>query len=98
MDKVIPTAVEAVADIPDAATLAERLRATGVGIPAFSTLTGIGTQVAAGGLPWRYAADGSVAVASPPKRTAGFDGSARHWSEPDTRGDGNRVLGRAHAS
>jgi 3-oxoacid CoA-transferase subunit A len=55
-------------------TLAERLRAAGVGIPAFYTVTGIGTQVATGGLPWRYAEDGSVAVMSPPKPTATFDG------------------------
>lgn len=55
-------------------TLAERLRAAGVGIPAFYTMTGAGTQVATGGLPWRYAADGTVAVASPPKPTAEFDG------------------------
>ena len=34
-------------------TLAERLRAGGAGIPAFFTATGVGTQVADGGLPWR---------------------------------------------
>ena len=50
-------------------TLAERLRAAGAGIPAFFTATGVGTQVADGGLPWRYAEDGSVALASPPKET-----------------------------
>jgi len=50
-------------------TLAERLRAGGAGIPAFFTATGVGTQVAEGGLPWRYAADGSVTVASPVKET-----------------------------
>lgn len=55
-------------------TLAERLRAAGVGIPAFYTVTGIGTQVANGGLPWRYAEDGSVALASPAKPTCEFDG------------------------
>jgi 3-oxoacid CoA-transferase subunit A len=55
-------------------TLAERLRAAGVGIPAFYTVTGMGTQVATGGLPWRYGADGSVAVASSPKPTSEFDG------------------------
>lgn len=55
-------------------TLAERLRAGGSGIPAFYTPTGVGTQVAEGGLPWRYAADGSVAVSSPPKETREFDG------------------------
>ncbi|KFG03743.1 CoA transferase subunit A [Streptomyces scabiei] len=55
-------------------TLAERLRAGGAGIPAFYTPAGVGTQVADGGLPWRYAADGSVAVASPPKETRDFRG------------------------
>ncbi len=53
-------------------TLAERLRAGGSGIPAFYTATGVGTQVADGGLPWRYAADGSVALASPVKETRTF--------------------------
>ena len=53
-------------------TLAERLRAGGSGIPAFYTATGVGTQVAEGGLPWRYGGDGSVLVASPPKETRTF--------------------------
>ncbi|MEH0449659.1 3-oxoacid CoA-transferase subunit A [Streptomyces sp. B21-102] len=55
-------------------TLAERLRAGGAGIPAFYTPAGVGTQVAEGGLPWRYSADGTVAVASPPKETRDFHG------------------------
>ncbi len=55
-------------------TLAERLRAGGAGIPAFYTATGVGTQVADGGLPWRYAPDGSVALGSPRKDTRSFDG------------------------
>lgn len=55
-------------------TLAERLRAGGVGIPAFYTPTGVGTQVAEGGLPWRFAGDGSVVVSSPPKETRDFRG------------------------
>src|SRR3984957_16303098 len=50
-------------------TLAERLRAGGAGIPAFFTPAGVGTQVAEGGLPWRFAPDGSVQIASPPKET-----------------------------
>ena len=54
-------------------TLAERLRAGGSGIPAFYTVTGAGTQVAEGGLPWLYAADGTVAKASPPKETKVFE-------------------------
>lgn len=57
-------------------TLAERLRAGGAGIPAFYTPTGVGTQVADGGLPWRYDSSGVVAVASPPKETRVFDGVA----------------------
>lgn len=57
-------------------TLAERLRAGGAGIPAFYTPAGVGTQVARGGLPWRYAADGTVALASPPKETRDFAGRA----------------------
>src|SRR5882757_4634459 len=48
-------------------TLAERLRAGGAGLAAFYTPTGVGTQVAEGGLPWRYAADGSVTLSSPAK-------------------------------
>jgi 3-oxoacid CoA-transferase subunit A len=50
-------------------TLAEKMRAGGAGIPAFFTATGVGTQVAEGGMPWRYAPDGSIAMASPPKET-----------------------------
>src|SRR4051812_17286547 len=53
-------------------TLAERLRAGGAGIAASFTATGVGTQVADGGLPWRYAEDGSVAVASPAKEVRSF--------------------------
>jgi 3-oxoacid CoA-transferase subunit A len=55
-------------------TLAERLRAGGVGIPAFYTATGVGTQVADGGLPWRYRPDGSVSLSSPRKETREVDG------------------------
>ncbi|WP_406221549.1 CoA transferase subunit A [Streptomyces canus] len=55
-------------------TLAERLRAGGAGIPAFYTPAGVGTQVADGGLPWRYAADGSIALASPAKEKRSFGG------------------------
>ena len=57
-------------------TLAERLRAGGCGIPAFFTPAGVGSQIADGGLPWRYAADGSVALASPPKEVREFNGVA----------------------
>ena len=55
-------------------TLAERLRAGGCGIPAFFTAAGVGTQVADGGLPWRYNADGSVSLASPAKETREYNG------------------------
>ena len=55
-------------------TLAERLRAGGAGIPAFYTPAGVGTQVAEGGMPWRYADDGSIALPSPAKETREFDG------------------------
>ncbi len=55
-------------------TLAERLRAGGAGIPAFFTPAGIGTQVEEGGLPWRYAADGGVALGSPAKEVREFGG------------------------
>jgi 3-oxoacid CoA-transferase subunit A len=53
-------------------TLAERMRAGGTGIPAFYTATGVGTQVADGGLPWRYDAEGKVTIASPPKEVRTF--------------------------
>ena len=58
-------------------TLAERMRAGGSGIPAFFTATGVGTQVADGGLPWKYGADGSIQVTSPVKDVRTF---------PTTRG------------
>ena len=54
-------------------TLAERLRTAGSGVPAFYTPAGVGTWVADGAMPWRYASDGSVAVSSPPKEVREFD-------------------------
>lgn len=54
-------------------TLAEKLRAGGSGIAAFFTQTGVGTQVAEGGLPRRYASNGTIAVASPAKDVRMFD-------------------------
>src|SRR3954452_17632374 len=54
-------------------TLAERMRAGGSGIAAFYTATGGGTQVAEGGLPWKYDAEGNVVRSSPPKDTRTFD-------------------------
>lgn len=56
-------------------TLAEKLRAGGAGIPAFYTATGVGTQVAEGGLPWKYNSDGTIEKASPAKETREFTGS-----------------------
>ncbi|WP_411092069.1 CoA transferase subunit A [Streptomyces sp. 049-1] len=90
-------------------TLAERLRAGGAGIPAFYTPAGVGTQVANGGLPWRYAPDGTVAVASPPKETRDFAGRPYVLEQGITtdfalvrawRGDhhGNLVFRRAAAN
>lgn len=55
-------------------TLAERMRAGGSGIPAFFTATGVGSQVADGGLPWRYDTEGNVIVASPAKEVRSFGG------------------------
>jgi 3-oxoacid CoA-transferase subunit A len=74
-------------------TLAERLRAGGAGIPAFFTRTGVGTQVAEGGLPWRYAPTAAC------RRLAGqggaqFDGveyvldAASHRLRPGARLEG----------
>jgi 3-oxoacid CoA-transferase subunit A len=54
-------------------TLAERMRAGGSGIPAFFTATGVGTQVAEGGLPWKYDAEGNVEVSSPAKEVRSFE-------------------------
>src|SRR5919112_6127129 len=55
-------------------TLAERLRAGGVGIPAFYTPTGVGTMVADGGIPVHYDAEGTVVETSEPKEVRVFDG------------------------
>ncbi|MFF7777098.1 CoA transferase subunit A [Streptomyces tanashiensis] len=55
-------------------TLAERLRAGGCGIPAFFTPAGVGTQIAEGGLPWRYDSQGGIAVASPKKEVRAYGG------------------------
>ena len=62
-------------------TLAERLRAGGAGIPAFFTPTGVGSQVADGGLPWKYDHEGNVSLASPAKEVRVFerDGEEREY-------------------
>ncbi len=78
-------------------TLAERMRAGGNGIAAFYTATGGGTQVAEGGLPWRYDDAGEVVVASPPKDTRVFethDGSREFVLEEAITAD--FALVRAH--
>ena len=54
-------------------TLAERLRAGGAGIPASTRRRASGTQVAEGGLPWRYDSEGNVVKASPPKEVKEFE-------------------------
>jgi 3-oxoacid CoA-transferase subunit A len=73
-------------------TLAERLRAGGAGIPAFYTPTGAGTAVSDGGLPLKYAADGSVAKYSAKKEMREFDGRL-YVLEPAIRGDFGIVKG-----
>jgi 3-oxoacid CoA-transferase subunit A len=41
----------------------------------------VGSQIADGGLPWRYASDGSVAVSSPAKEVREFGGVAHVLEE-----------------
>ncbi|MDQ0278881.1 3-oxoacid CoA-transferase subunit A [Arthrobacter silviterrae] len=53
-------------------TLAEKLRAGGSGIAAFYTRSGVGTQVATGGLPQKYDAEGNVVQASAAKDVREF--------------------------
>ncbi|MBS3178780.1 MULTISPECIES: CoA transferase subunit A [unclassified Pseudoclavibacter] len=62
-------------------TLAERLRAGGVGVPAFYTATGAGTMVSEGGMPIRYNTDGTVGLVSEPKEQRPFDvfGAAKEY-------------------
>lgn len=62
-------------------TLAEKLRSGGSGVAAFFTQTGVGTQVAEGGLPRRYDGSGGVAIASPQKevRTFEVNGATREF-------------------
>ncbi|GGU36530.1 CoA transferase subunit A [Nocardioides albus] len=54
-------------------TLAERMRAGGSGIAGFYTRTGVGTQVAQGGLPWKYDDAGNVIKTSPEKPVMTFE-------------------------
>jgi 3-oxoacid CoA-transferase subunit A len=67
-------------------TLAERLRAGGAGIPAFFTATGAGTAISDGGLPLRYAPDGSIAKLSPKKELREIAGRT-YVLEPAITGD-----------
>lgn len=62
-------------------SLAERMRAGGSGIAAFYTRTGVGTLVAAGGMPWRYDAEGNVVTSSPPKPTLVFEDGLEYVME-----------------
>ena len=67
-------------------TLAERLRAGGAGIAAFYTPTGVHTAISEGGLPVRYAPDGSVAQFSEKKEVRSF-GGRDYVLEPGIVGD-----------
>lgn len=55
-------------------TIAARLRAAGAGQPAIFTPAGAGTCYANGGIPLKYAPDGTVAVHTKPRPTQVFDG------------------------
>ncbi len=75
-------------------TLAERMRAGGAGIGAFFTPTGVGTQVAEGGLPWRYRRRRQrrrrVAAEGDPRTAAASCRSSRSRSSPTSRSFGPR--------
>jgi len=60
-------------------TLAERLRAAGVGIPAFYTVTGMGTQIETGGLPWRYRPSRPRSSTAGPTCSNGHCRRTSHW-------------------
>lgn len=59
-------------DLIPQGTLAEKMRAGGAGIPAFYTATGVDTARADGGLPVRYAPDGTLVKESEPMETREF--------------------------
>ncbi|KAJ2763070.1 Succinyl-CoA:3-ketoacid coenzyme A transferase 1, mitochondrial, partial [Coemansia nantahalensis] len=63
-----------------------RLRCGGAGIPAFYTLTGVGTQVETGGIPIKYGRDGDVVLASAPRETKVF-GGRKYVMEEGITGD-----------
>ena len=52
----------------------EWLRAGGAGIPATVTLGGVGTPIAEGDIPLRFAGDGTVVIAFAPKEVREFGG------------------------
>ena len=83
---------EVVVELVPMGTLAERMRAAGAGIPAFFTRTGAGTLVQHGGMPTRYADDGSrtVAASSAPRRS-------EHFRHPLARDSPNHSFTHAHA-
>lgn len=62
-------------------TLAEKMRAGGAGIAAFYTRSGVGTQVAEGGIPVKYDAAGNVVEKSAPKEVRSFRSHAGHELE-----------------
>ncbi|KAK9871804.1 hypothetical protein WA026_014259 [Henosepilachna vigintioctopunctata] len=55
-------------------TLAERIRAGGAGIPAFFTPAAYGTLVHEGGVPVKYAKDGTIQLSSEPRKSEVFNG------------------------
>jgi 3-oxoacid CoA-transferase subunit A len=73
-------------DLTPQGTLAERLRAGGAGIPAFYTPAGAGTAVSDGGLPLKYAANGTIAKLSQKKEMRDFGGRS-YVLEPAIVGD-----------
>ncbi|MHA7126715.1 CoA transferase subunit A [Janibacter indicus] len=79
-------------------TLAEKLRAGGAGIAGFWTRTGVGTQIADGGLPWRYDDAGNIAVASPAKETRTFAVASRQADGTTVTEDHEFVLEEAIAT
>ena len=68
-------------------TLAERIRAGGVGIPAFFTPTGYRTLIHEGRAPIKYGSDGSIAIKSEKREV-------RERKRERERGGGAREGGR----
>ena len=67
-------------------TMAEKLRAGGLGIPAFYTPAGVGTPIENGGIPVKYSAEGIVLLASEGKEQRQFEGK-NYLMEKNLRGD-----------